>query len=122
MKRHRTDFVSLIFGALFAAIGVAMLTEGLELGQINVAELWPGLLILIGLAILLAARGGSREVAVVDKNMPLGADPSSSSEPAAGTAVTKPIQATSPDEPVKMAETDVLPPSRASQQGGDPPD
>lgn len=54
MKRHSLDAVSLIFGLLFAGLGLAWF-----MGR-NVADLviqfWPGALVLAGLALLFSSR------------------------------------------------------------------
>jgi hypothetical protein len=62
MRRHDFDPIAFIFGVVFAGLGVVFMTGQLEL--LNHAQwLWPGLLVLLGLAVLVGARmrGGTRE-------------------------------------------------------------
>jgi hypothetical protein len=62
MRRHDFDPIAFIFGVVFAGLGVVFMTGNLEL--LNHAQwLWPGLLVLLGLAVLVGARmrGGTRE-------------------------------------------------------------
>ena len=56
MKKHPMDVASLVFGMLYAAGGALLLLEGFEVADINIGQLWPGFLVLIGLAILLGSR------------------------------------------------------------------
>ena len=62
MRRHDFDPIAFVFGVVFAGLGVVFMTGQLEL--LNHAQwLWPGLLVLLGLAVLVGARmrGGTRE-------------------------------------------------------------
>lgn len=65
MYRHRMDAVSLVFGLLYAGIGVSLVAGSFNFG---VAAIWPVLLVLAGLALLASAlrgrRGQDAEVAV----------------------------------------------------------
>lgn len=53
MTRHRTDVLSLAFGLVFLAFGIAGLTDLIGPGILDVDWLWPALLLLGGVAILL---------------------------------------------------------------------
>jgi hypothetical protein len=56
MQRHDFDPVAFIFGIAFSGLGVLFMTGRLDL--LNHAQwLWPGLLVLLGLAVLVGARG-----------------------------------------------------------------
>ncbi len=56
MQRHDFDPIAFVFGIAFTGLGVLFMTGRLEL--LNHAQwLWPGLLVLLGLAVLLGARG-----------------------------------------------------------------
>ncbi len=56
MQRHDFDPIAFIFGVIFAGLGVVYMSGRLEL--LNHAQwLWPGLLVLLGLAVLVGARG-----------------------------------------------------------------
>ncbi|HZD69142.1 MAG TPA: hypothetical protein VFA45_09580 [Actinomycetes bacterium] len=56
MRRHDFDPIAFIFGVVFAGLGVVLMTGRLDL--LNHAQwLWPGLLVLLGLAVLVGARG-----------------------------------------------------------------
>jgi hypothetical protein len=56
MQRHDFDPVAFIFGIAFSGLGVLFMTDRLDL--LNHAQwLWPGLLVLLGLAVLVGARG-----------------------------------------------------------------
>ena len=62
MRRHDFDPIAFVFGVVFAGLGVVFMTGQLDL--LNHAQwLWPGLLVLLGLAVLVGARmrGGTRE-------------------------------------------------------------
>jgi hypothetical protein len=55
MRRHDFDPIAFVFGVVFAGLGVVFMTGQLEL--LNHAQwLWPGLLVLLGLAVLVGAR------------------------------------------------------------------
>ncbi|MGQ0680579.1 MAG: LiaI-LiaF-like domain-containing protein [Actinomycetota bacterium] len=56
MSRHRLDLLSLVFGALFTLTGILVLAEGTDSGSVALWKLWPVVLVLIGLAMLLAHR------------------------------------------------------------------
>jgi hypothetical protein len=57
MERHRLDALSLVFGLLFAAAGLLLLSGGPALGH-NLPMQWVGPLVAIGLGavLVLAAR------------------------------------------------------------------
>ena len=58
MRRHPIDLVSLVFGLAFVALAAAaLIADPIEL--IEARWLWPGLLIVLGLALLLAPLGGA---------------------------------------------------------------
>jgi hypothetical protein len=54
MKPHPLDALSLVFGVIFAGIGILYLT-GNEVGDL-VSQFWPGAVVLLGLAMLFSAR------------------------------------------------------------------
>lgn len=59
MTRHRTDPVSLVFGALFVTLAIAAWTGALRLtAALDLRWLWPVLLIVGGLALLAGATRG----------------------------------------------------------------
>ena len=56
MQRHDFDPIAFVFGIVFTGLGVLFMTGRPEL--LNHAQwLWPGLLVLLGLAVLLGTRG-----------------------------------------------------------------
>jgi hypothetical protein len=56
MQRHDFDPIAFIFGVVFSGLGVLFMIGRLEV--LNHAQwLWPGLLVLLGLAVLVGARG-----------------------------------------------------------------
>lgn len=65
MKSHPLDALSLVFGTIFAGIGVLYLT-GNEVGDL-VSQFWPGAVVLLGLAMLFSAR---RPDPVTDPTLP----------------------------------------------------
>jgi protein-S-isoprenylcysteine O-methyltransferase Ste14 len=54
MERHRTDVVSLVFGVCFVGVGAAVLFDGMWLSPARAADVWPALLVLVGLWLLVA--------------------------------------------------------------------
>ena len=56
MQRHDLDLTSLIPGALFTALAVGFLADGLDAWDLQVAWVWPVLLIGLGLALLVPGR------------------------------------------------------------------
>lgn len=52
MERHRLDGISLAFGVLFLAVGLAVLTDTWQVARLWTPELWPALLVLVGLWLL----------------------------------------------------------------------
>lgn len=72
MTKHRFDLLSFVFGALFATIGVLGLTDVAVVSLADLRWLGPGVLVLVGVALVVsAARGEGREPAVVE---PAGTD------------------------------------------------
>lgn len=59
MERHRTDPLSLLFGALFAAVGLAVLLGWSPVLPVGLHWLGPTAVVLVGLWLLAAARGRS---------------------------------------------------------------
>lgn len=59
MSRHRFDALSLVFGLLFAALGVAALYDAIDFELLSLDWLWPAALIGSGIAVLLTL--GSRQ-------------------------------------------------------------
>ena len=56
MQRHDFDPIAFIFGVVFTGLGVLFMIG--RLGLLNHAQwVWPGLLVLLGLAVLVGARG-----------------------------------------------------------------
>jgi hypothetical protein len=62
MRRHPLDLVSLVFGLAFAALATAALVAD-PVQLVEARWLWPGLLIVLGLALLLAPLGGRERTA-----------------------------------------------------------
>lgn len=58
MERHPLDVLSLVFGVVFAGLGLLFLAGGLDLSEVPTAAVWPVPLILLGL--VLAAVGARR--------------------------------------------------------------
>jgi hypothetical protein len=56
MYRHKMDVLSLVFGLLYAAIGVLLLRGATDFSFVSV---WPVLLVLAGLALLISAARGT---------------------------------------------------------------
>jgi hypothetical protein len=54
VTEHRVDITSLIAGIAFAAVGIAFLVGDLSSFADQTRYLWPGLLIVLGLALLLS--------------------------------------------------------------------
>lgn len=59
MSRHPLDALSLVFGLLFAALGVAALYDAIDFELLSLDWLWPAALIGSGIAVLLTL--GSRQ-------------------------------------------------------------
>jgi hypothetical protein len=55
MRRHPFDAVSLVFGLVFAGIGVMYLVGGIDVADL-VTRFWPAALVMLGLAMLFSAR------------------------------------------------------------------
>ncbi len=76
MQRHDFDPVAFVFGLAFTGLGVLFMVG--RLGLFNHARwLWPGLLLLLGIAVLTGARGrgGSRTPEPVSRPSALDAGP-----------------------------------------------
>jgi hypothetical protein len=58
MKRHPLDPLSLIFGVLFAGLGLAFLLTRVDITSANLRWIWP--LPLLGLGALMIALGAHR--------------------------------------------------------------
>ena len=61
MRTHRFEATSLVFGLIFAAIGLTVLTSATDLWQWNWSWFWPVALLLAGLLVLWSARSGKSE-------------------------------------------------------------
>jgi hypothetical protein len=59
MQRHDFDPIAFTFGVLFTAAGLLFMIGRFDLFN-HARWLWPGLLVLLGIAVLVGARGGSR--------------------------------------------------------------
>jgi hypothetical protein len=55
MRRHTVDWISLLFGIVFAGLG-ALLLSGSNAADIRLEWLWPLVVIALGVAIAAAAR------------------------------------------------------------------
>ncbi|MEX2626298.1 MAG: hypothetical protein WD225_05405 [Ilumatobacteraceae bacterium] len=66
MRTHRFDLLSFVFGALFAAVGALGLTDVAVISLADLRWLGPGVLVLVGVALVVSAarRDGSPAVAV----------------------------------------------------------
>lgn len=60
MERHPLDPLSLLFGAAFTALGVALLLPAVRLADLWQPALWPLLLVLLGAWLLLTTVRGQR--------------------------------------------------------------
>jgi putative exporter of polyketide antibiotics len=58
MKRHQLDPVSLVFGLLFAGLGLAFLVARIDIANTNLGWVWP--LPLLALGALMIALGARR--------------------------------------------------------------
>lgn len=96
MRRHPIDLVSLVFGLAFVALAAgALIADPIEL--IEARWLWPGLLIVLGLALLLAPLGGGgrRSPDAVDEAVTSVSSGPNTHEPASRSAVA---EASHPDD------------------------
>lgn len=59
LQRHDFDPIAFIFGLLFTGSGILFMIGRFDLFN-HARWLWPGLLVLLGIAVLVGARGGSR--------------------------------------------------------------
>lgn len=59
MQRHDFDPVAFVFGVLFTGSGLLFMIGRFDLFN-HARWLWPGLLVLLGIAVLVGARGSSR--------------------------------------------------------------
>ena len=55
MKRHEFDPLSFVFGALLAAVGLAVLLGGGHAANLHLRWVWPVLLLGLGVIMLVAA-------------------------------------------------------------------
>ena len=60
MRTHRSDFVSLVVGIVFLALGVRFLQPGAQVWSIDWSWLWPAALLLGALLVLASARARGR--------------------------------------------------------------
>ena len=68
MKRHDTDALSLLFGALFAVVGLVLLGGDSSRGSVSLAWAGPVAAIAVGLLVVLAV-GRPRERAQADETL-----------------------------------------------------
>jgi hypothetical protein len=59
IQRHDFDPIAFVFGLVFTGFGVLFMVGGFDLFN-HARWLWPGLLVLLGIAVLVGARGSSR--------------------------------------------------------------
>ncbi len=59
MQRHDFDPIAFVFGVLFTGSGLLFMIGRFDLFN-HARWLWPGLLVLLGIAVLVGARGNSR--------------------------------------------------------------
>ena len=99
MRRHALDPASLIFGAIFAAVGLTFLFGNVDLAALPPAWSWPIPLMIVGaLIILLAVR---RDRAYAPRRPVLPAD---ASEPFEATATTEATEATADTGTVNLPD------------------
>jgi hypothetical protein len=60
MRRHPFDPISMILGAVFTLIGVTFLVGDVNVTNLPPALTWPVPLVMVGLAVIALAVGGSR--------------------------------------------------------------
>lgn len=60
MHRHPIDAVSLVAGAIFAVIGVTFLLPGMAVGDLWAPELWPIVLVVLGVWLVASTLRRSR--------------------------------------------------------------
>lgn len=61
MKRHALDALSLLFGVIFALLGVFVVVTSTGLDELGIGRIWPIPVIALGLVMLLLALGWERE-------------------------------------------------------------
>ena len=62
LKRHGVDPFSLVFGAVFALLGLAFLFTRVDVSDLHLAWVWPvPFIVMGGLIVYLAARPSRRE-------------------------------------------------------------
>jgi hypothetical protein len=77
MQRHDFDPIAFIFGLLFTGSGVLFMIDRFDLFN-HARWLWPGLLVLLGIAVLVGARGRGSQA----RDRQLGAGPAVGAGPA----------------------------------------
>lgn len=60
MKTEDVSVVSLLFGVLFTGLGLWFLVDSLGWGRLDLGLVWPALLVVAGVAVLIAARSRLR--------------------------------------------------------------
>lgn len=70
MRTHRFDLLSFVFGALFVAVGVVGVSDLAVLDLADLRWIGPGILVLIGVALVISAarRDRDEEVVAVDEH------------------------------------------------------
>ena len=61
MRTQDVDVFSVLFGVLFAGLGLWFVVDALGLGRLDLGVVWPLLLVAAGVAVLLAARSRLRQ-------------------------------------------------------------
>src|SRR5438477_1384657 len=93
MRRHELDPLSMVFGAVFAAVGLVFLLGNVDISRVPPAWSWPIPLMIVGAMIILLS---------IRRDRPAGSDalPSEAGrDAAAGDAVSRVDESESPTEP-----------------------
>jgi hypothetical protein len=68
MRTHRFEPVPLVFGLLFAALGLSFLQGDIDLWRFNWSWIWPAALVLTGLLVLVSVRSDRTPAAEVNES------------------------------------------------------
>jgi len=104
MKRHPFDPISLVFGALFTAMGLAFLVGSPDVGAWRAAWIWPIPLIGLGLILIVVAATRTRAERPIE-------------DPGGEPALPRPLEPSSPD----ARPTGVLHQDGSGRDEGDEP-
>ena len=126
LQRHDFDPIAFVFGLVFTGFGVLFMVGGFDLFN-HARWLWPGLLVLLGLAVLVGARGRGAQ----GRERALGAGSAVGTAPAPDApdldAIEPPVgpeafrlpgwppKASQPAKAAVGSSTDVLEPAEAEQ-------